>query len=83
VTINELELTGVGSVTSNTLTITALIEPATATITHAGLTEENLNTADIDFTLSNETFADGTLHPANFLLSNAPNGTSMLQMEHP
>ena len=41
------------------------------------MTEENLNTADIDFTLSNETFADGTLDPANFLLGNAPDGTSV------
>ncbi len=77
VTVGGGELTGTKNVTSDTLTITAVIEPATATITHAGLTEGNLNSADIDFTLSNETFADGTLDPANFILGNAPDGTSV------
>jgi len=77
VTISADELSGAGSVTSNTLMITANIEAATATITHAGLTEENLNSADIGFTLSAETFANGTLDPANFILSNAPDGTTV------
>jgi len=77
ITISAGELSGAGSVTSNTLTITANIEAATAVITHAGLTEENLNTADIDFTFSAETFADATLDPANFILGNAPDGTTV------
>jgi len=77
ITISVDELSGAGYVTSNTLTVTANVEAATATITHAGLTEGNLNSADIGFILTAETFADATLDPVNFILGNAPDGTTV------
>ena len=60
---------------STGVTFTAVSE--SATITHAGLTEGNLNTAAVTFTMTGETFADGSLSAGNFTLNNAPSGTTV------
>ena len=75
ITVAAAELTGSGNITSDDLTITALVE--SATITHGGLLESNLQGAAVGFVLSNETFADGTLDESNFTLNNAPSGTTI------
>ncbi len=46
-------------------------------VSHAGLTEANLNGALLEIKLINETFTDGTLDKANFSMNNAPSGTSI------
>ena len=75
ITVAAVELTGTGNITSNDLTITALVE--SAAIAHAGLTEANLNTAVVTYTLTNETFDDITLVKTNFTLNNEPTGTTI------
>ncbi|MCK4345880.1 MAG: hypothetical protein KAX05_11400, partial [Bacteroidales bacterium] len=53
----------------------AIDEPGVVTISHAGLTEANLDGVVIDITLAEVQFIDATLDPANFTLDNAPTGT--------
>lgn len=81
-TILEAELLGIGQLTSNNLTINAVIESQTATISHIGLTEENLNGAQVQLLLTGETFSDGTLSPDNFILIDAPQGTSVSTIDY-
>ena len=64
-------------VNSNPIGITAIVEPGEMIISHAGLTEENLNGAIVDITLVSDEFADVTLDLSNFYMSNAPLGTSI------
>ncbi len=66
--------------TGNQITATP-VDPA-LTISHAGLTEENLNGAVITLDLTNETFADGTLNSSNFTLNNQPTGTSISTIDY-
>lgn len=75
VTIAAAELSCGIALNTNTLTITAISE--SATLSHAGLTELNLNTAVVTVDLVNTTFIDGTLSAANFTLNNAPSGTTI------
>ncbi len=53
--------------------------PSTPTlvISHAGLTEGNLNSAQIGLSLANVSFTDGTLSAGNFTLNNAPSGLTV------
>ena len=51
--------------------------PPALAISNAGLTEVNLNGAQVSLALSNETFTDGTLSSGNFTLNNAPSGTTV------
>ncbi len=66
--------------TGNQLTTTP-VDPA-ATISHAGLTEENLNGAVINLTLTNDNFADASLDISNFVLNNEPVGTTISAVEY-
>ena len=77
ITISKDEIDGVASVISDEISITAVVESQTATISHTGLTEDNLNAADITLELVNETFVDVTLDKSNFSVNNAPNGCSI------
>jgi len=77
ITVLSAELLGEGDITSNSLTITAIAEPETVTISHSGLTESNINGAQIGLTLSSVEFADAVLSEANFTLNNAPAGVSL------
>ena len=65
--------------TTNVGSAFAFSQPTTPalTISHAGLTEVNLSGAQVSLSLTNETFADGTLSSGNFTLNNAPSGTSI------
>ncbi|NUN08884.1 MAG: T9SS type A sorting domain-containing protein [Ignavibacteriaceae bacterium] len=60
----------------NSQTVIATSVPSIA-ISHAGLTEENLNGAVINITLSNETFVNEELAQENFTLNNPPAGTTI------
>ncbi len=62
---------------SNAYTIEAYLEPGTFAISHTGLTEENINGAVVDLTLTGDEFVDNTLNKANFSIQNAPDGTSI------
>ncbi|MCF7920767.1 MAG: hypothetical protein K9N06_12715 [Candidatus Cloacimonetes bacterium] len=76
ITIAADGLAGTDPVTSNDLTITAVIEPEpTLTISHAGLTETNLNGAELTLLLANETFSG--FSSEDVTLNNAPSGTTV------
>ncbi len=77
ITIGTTELTSNANLTSNSLTITAVVEATSSVAISGSLTETNVNGAVIPVTLSNETFKDITLDKANFVLNNAPTGTSI------
>lgn len=77
ITIDASELAYGSDITSNYLVITAVVEPGTLTISHTGLTEENLDEAVIGLALTEVTFIDATLNPDNFTLNNAPAGTGV------
>lgn len=70
------------SVNSNVTPINAIVEVDGMEISHAGLTEENLNGAVIDVSLINGEFADGTLDVANFSLNNAPLGADIADVTY-
>jgi trimeric autotransporter adhesin len=83
VTVSTTELYDISSSITNTagsITFTATAE--SATISHAGLTEANLDGAIINITLTNETFDDGTLNDLNFVLNNAPSGLSVASVAY-
>ena len=71
--------------TSNTITVTAVIETPTATISAApALTEANLDVGSVTLTLSQTTFTTpASLTPADFTLNNAPAGTSIESLTSP
>ncbi len=76
ITVRANELHGSSDLTSNSVTIKALVESVTIT-PEENLTEKNLNGAKINIELTNETFADATLDKANFILHNAPATTQI------
>ena len=80
--VNEIELGGTGAVVSNSLIITANQETQTAEISHAGLTEENLNGAIFTLKLKDEKFKDITLSTSSFNLLGAPIGLSIGTIEY-
>ncbi|HAM99549.1 MAG TPA: hypothetical protein DCQ26_13150 [Marinilabiliales bacterium] len=82
ISVDELELSGAGSVVSNSLIITANEETQTAEISHLGLTEENLDGAIVTLKLKDEKFEDITLNTSNFNLLGAPIGLSIGTIEY-
>gem|GEM_PF-6811627 len=81
ITINGAELTSNGNLTSNTLTITAVQEAPTVSIS-GSLNESNLNGAVVAISITNDTFKDTTLDKANFTLNNAPSGTTIASVSY-
>ena len=78
VTIAGVELTLGTPLTSDDLTITAIVEAAILTITpDIAMDESNLDDRVLTLTLSNETFFDATLNQINFTLNNVPTGTTI------
>lgn len=79
IVINANELVGAGDIRTDSLSITAIIESQTATIAHVGggLTEENLNTAEVSITISGDSFVDATLDMSNFDLLGEPVGLTI------
>lgn len=77
----ELATLSSGSVETTTgITFMAKIE--TATISHSGLTRGNLNGAQISLVLGEETFNTTTPSASQFVLNNAPPGTSVQQINY-
>ena len=79
VTVNGSVLAVGSPVVSNSLTITAIVEPATATIVaDQAMTETNLDARSLTLTLSQTDFINpSTLSTADFTLNNAPTGTTI------
>ncbi len=85
ITVKASALSGADNMTSNNLTIKAVSEnddPKATLIVAESLTEENLNGTKLGIELVNETFTDNTLSSANFVLNNAPNGTTVANVEY-
>ncbi len=82
VTILESELRGVSDLSSDSITISAIQELESITISHSGLTEENLNGAVISLLISNAKFADASLILSNFVLNNATLGCSISDVSY-
>ncbi len=78
ITVLPAELNGVASVTSNALSISAVIETPSADMGNPGLTETNLNSSILTINLSQERFKDAAVLSASvFTLNNAPPGLSI------
>ncbi len=78
ITVAPAELKGVASVTSNALSITAVIESPTADLGNPGLIETSLNAANLTLYLSQDRFKDTAVLSASvFTLNNAPPGLSI------
>ncbi|MFH2142311.1 MAG: hypothetical protein ABIJ97_07820, partial [Bacteroidota bacterium] len=78
ITILAVELTGGADLTSNEITITAVLEPVSLLITpNLTLDELNLDGSLLYINLTNETFVDNLLDVGNFTLNNAPVGTTI------
>ncbi len=78
VTVASSELNDISAPLSTTSgTVTFLASAESVSIFHAGLTESNLDGANISITLTNETFDDGTLLTSAFSLVNAPTGLTV------
>ena len=77
ITVDVSELSEGSGLTSNDLTITAVVENEQVAISHSGLTADNLDQALINMKLTNVSFADSDLDEINFLLNGAPPGTSV------
>ncbi|MFN8208627.1 MAG: hypothetical protein U0T82_14650 [Bacteroidales bacterium] len=77
ITIPGNILKGNRSISSNLLPVTAIVEITNATIFHPGLTEGNLQAAEVSLELTNVLFADFLLPAASFTLQNAPAGCSV------
>ena len=74
---SQLSQTSSGVLTTNVITIWALVE--SAAINDPSLSEETLDGQTLTVTLTNETFSSpGTLVPGNFTLNNAPTGLSVV-----
>lgn len=73
------ELQSTHPLTSNALAVSAVIEPASLNLsTPAAVTESSLNGQTLELTIINDQFVDHTtLVPADFILNNAPAGTSI------
>ncbi len=82
ITVIADEIRGQADLSSDTLTITAVVEPENITISHSGLTEENLDNASVALLTSYVKFADATLDINNFTLNNAPKGCSLLSVTY-
>ena len=66
-----------GPATTDTVTVTAVVESAAITGTNpASLTESNLNGADVTVTITNATY-DASLFTTDFTLNGAPTGTTI------
>lgn len=63
--------------TSNNLTIIAVVEPKSFVISHSGLSKSNLNGAKIRLDLSGVTFGSANLLPSEFTLNHAPYGVNV------
>ncbi len=68
-------LNGYGEVNSDSLSIAAVDEPAGVSISHEGLTADNLDGAGIIVELTQVQFSDTILSRDDFVLNNAPAGT--------
>ncbi|GAB4298596.1 MAG: hypothetical protein Kow0068_22450 [Marinilabiliales bacterium] len=78
ITIAGTELTGGSDLTSNELTITAIIEPVTCTIVaDSTLEERTLDSRSLSIILANVVFADNIFDMQNFSLNNAPAGLTI------
>ncbi|MBD3408584.1 MAG: hypothetical protein GF419_00100, partial [Ignavibacteriales bacterium] len=62
---------------TTSLTVTAQIEPVTAELYHADLSEESLDTAAIILYLHSDRWADATLDHTLFTATNLPTGASL------
>jgi len=82
VTVNASELSGVADLTSNNLPITAVIENENIVILHSGLTEENLNGAQISLELQNVAFTDNSLSISNFIVNCDLGGLSVSSVQY-
>ncbi|MFH2142088.1 MAG: immunoglobulin domain-containing protein, partial [Bacteroidota bacterium] len=83
ITILAVELTGGADLTSNELTITAIIEPPSLMIVpDMALEETTLDNRTITAILSNEVFVDNILDIANFSINNAPSGVAILSVNY-
>ena len=73
------ELQSTHPLTSNALTVLAVIEPASLSLTTpAAVTESSLNGQLLELTIVNDQFVNHTtLVPTDFILNNAPVGTSI------
>lgn len=81
ITNQELATLSSGNVeASSGVTFVAKVE--TATISHSGLTRDNLNGAQISLVLGNETFNTTTPSTSQFVLNNAPAGTTVQQINY-
>jgi hypothetical protein len=65
-----------------TLGVTFVAKVETATISHSGLTRDNLNGAQISLVLGDETFNTTTPSSSQFILNNAPAGTTIQQINY-
>lgn len=78
ITVAPAELNGIASVTSNVLSISAVIETPAADMGNPGLTETTLNSCILTINLSQERFKDAAVLSASvFSLNNAPSGLSI------
>lgn len=62
--------------------VTFVSKVETATISHSGLTRDNLNGAQISLVLGNETFNTTSPSTSQFVLNNAPTGTTVQQINY-
>ena len=62
--------------------VTFVAKVETATISHSGLTRDNLNGAQISLDLGNETFNTTSPSTSQFVLNNAPAGTTVQQINY-
>ncbi len=75
--IKGSELNGAEDSTSNQLNIAAVIESQTIELSHAGLTENNLNNATLILSVVDESFVDNLFDITSFNLVNAPDTSSI------
>jgi len=72
---------GIGDGSGNDIIVngtTSASDSPTATLSaDPALSESNLNDAEVDIALSNDTFVDETLSSSNFTLNNAPTGVTI------
>jgi hypothetical protein len=77
VTVLENALTGNTQLTTNTSTITAVVESSSSlTTSPSSLSESNLNGSTLNVSLTAETYV-GSINSSQFNLNNAPTGTSI------
>ena len=84
ITISNQELSCVQNLSSNTLNIKAIDEdaPYLSLSVETDLSEDNLDGANVQLLLHNDTFVDNQLAIANFELINPPQGCSIQQVNY-